>query len=766
RVSQLTQLEQGQTAQLEVVALDSDGNLIDPNLLHLDWKADNGSAIQVDENGMVKGLLPVSTANVTVTDLNTQVSDTGQVIVTGPFTGDPALLDKLFFAFANQSLIKAGDSVPFVLIAVDTQGRPIDPAKLGQINWTVSDTTHFKIDANGVVTALTDTSGTARVSATAGGKQALGSVDMLHGSDQGTPPSGNPSQSAPPTGEPSPSVAPTVAPTVSPSIAPTVAPSVSPTPSVSPSATPTPVLTGNPSALARLIISPSVNTFDGKGDSGNFFVQAIDNAGNFIDPASLNLSWSTDKPTIFLVQGSGRDCKVIADDNSGFASLFVTDQASGIKASAELHIGSGGGGGGGGGGGSAPAAVVLTEPVVDDFNFSYAGGSDGRLYAFNSEQDQVWNFRADGAITRNPAAGPNLIENFIAEQVGPGSGNRLFFGTAAGSFYSVFFDAGSQVQGVQDWKVDAGAAVTTAPLVNVDRGVVVFGDADGRLHGYSLTGGQLWDGPVQISDDALLSSPIATRENAFFVATGEGQLCSLDIGSGATNDCIPLSQPSASPGAVVADPAITSFGAVLVPSMDGHLYIAFHDGCADFQGGTDSIDLETPLHNPIAVNDDNIAFVPAGRDLVQVLANDGLTRGWRTPVCSEGSEIVGAPLLTRRNFQIEQIGPDSGQYAYVSCTDGNLYKVDTLFGDIKDSQPIAGDAENLIAGPAVTLQNIQPLQIGPLGSEILVGGPDGKMQAFDTNNEFLQGGNDGPDFWPKFRYDGFNSGVMDRFFCR
>ncbi|MEZ0370015.1 MAG: PQQ-binding-like beta-propeller repeat protein [Candidatus Sericytochromatia bacterium] len=757
RVSQLTQLEQGQTAQLEVVALDSDGNLIDPNLLNLDWKAENGSAIQIDENGVVTGLLPVSASNVTVTDLNTQVSDTGQVVVTGPFTGDPALLDKLFFAFPNQTLIKAGDSVPYILIAVDTQGRPIDPAKLGEIKWAVADTTRFKIDANGVVTALTDgtaaaVTGMSQVTATASGKQALGTVDMLHGSGQGTPPS--PGQSTPPSSEPSPSVS--VAPTVVPSIAPTVTPSVSPTPTVAPSATPTPVLTGNPSNLVRLIISPSVNTFDGKGDSANFFVQAVDNAGNFIDPATLTLVWSTDKPLVFLVQGAGKDCKVIADDNSGFGQLTVTDQGSGIKATAELHIGSGGGSGGGGG--STPAAAVLSEPVIDEAGFMYAGGDDGKIHAFDNEGDPVWTFQADGDIVRNPAATGGVQQEEY----------RLYFGTEEGSLYGVDFEEGNEgnVDGVQAWKIDVGSEVTTAPLVreNRDGGIIVVGAADGMLHAYTLDGANnrepLWERDPDVESSApLRSSPIMNGNGHIVVATPGGDLCSINADTGFIIECDPLNSDFPNTP-VVADPVFAGENRILVPSQDGNLYLFSIDsqgelGSNDFVDISDAFDTtsETPLNNSVAVdnNDGNSTiYAPAGRDLVAIDFFPNFPfmftpSGWKTTVCESGETIVGAPLVSNAGARADKL-------VYVTCTDGNLYSLNATNGEevdgvVVDKQEIEGRASDLVAGPAFLP--------GDPGT-VVVGGPDGKMQLFETDEFFTA--TEGDNFWPKFRYDQFNSG--------
>ena len=610
------------------------------------------------------------------------------------------------------------------------------------------------------VTALTDstaaaTTGMSQVTASASGKQALGSVDMLHGSGQGTPPSTTPG-SAPPSSEPSPSTS--VAPTVTPSIAPTVTPSVSPTPTVSPSATPTPVLTGNPSALARLIISPSVNTFDGKGDSANFFVQAVDNAGNFIDPATLTLIWSTDKPVVFIVQGAGRDCKVIADDNSGFGQLTVTDQGSGIKASAELHIGSGGGSGGGGG--STPVTTaVLSEPVIDEAGFMYAGGNDGMIHAFDADGDPVWTFQADGDIVRNPAATGGAQQE--EEEY------RLYFGTENGSLYGVDFDEGNadNSDGVQAWKVDVGAEVTTAPLVreNRDGGIVVVGAADGILHAYTLDGANnrapLWERDPDVeSSDPLLSSPIMNANGHIVVATPGGDLCSINAETGFIIDCDPLNSDFPDTP-VVADPVFAGENRILVPSQDGNLYLFSIDpngnlSSNDFVDISDAFDTsETPLNNPVAVDNNDSGstiYAPAGRDLVAI---DYFPEpnfmfppsGWKTTVCESGDTIIGAPLVSNA-------GAGGDKLVYVTCTDGNLYSLNATNGEevdgaLDDKQEIEGRASDLVAGPA--------LLPGDPG-QVVVGGPDGEMQLFDTDETFNPTIED--NFWPKFRYDQFNSG--------
>lgn len=771
RVTQFTQLAEGETAQLAVFAFDDQGNQIDPALLSLEWKAADGTAIQIDQNGLVKGLLPFSSSEVTVTDTKTQISDSGQISVTGQYTGDPALLDRLLFAYANQSLVNQGDQIAFHLIALDTQGRPIDPSKLGTINWAVSDTLHYSINGNGVVTALSgagssNAAALARVTAThsASGKVANGTVDMVHGGNNGTP-------SSPSSPEPGSSVSPSTAPSPSAvsSPVPTASPTLIPSPQPSPSSSANPLFPGDATKLARLSVSPSVGYLHEKGQIVSFFVQAYDTQDQLIDPSKLELVWSTNKAALFKVTGAGRDCTVEALDTSGYADLIVTNPATGIKGMAEIRMSSGGGGGGGS---PTVSRGVLTEPVIDEMLFSYAGSSNGRLYAFDNNQDETWSFRADGAIRQNPAA-------TIDYETGDG---RLFFGTQNGTVYGVNFRVGADNGGTTSWARTRNSAITTAPVVYDDAplGKVFVGNAAGDIYGYTFDGDPLNSGAAaDISDEPLLSSPVLfRRNNTLYAATQEGELCAVNPDTLSENECEPAYAPNESPaGAFVADLAMYDDNTIVVGNEDGNLYFFETDGQGVYQRRAYDLDegSDEPIRNPVAIDSNDVIYVPVGGSLYALEEGEGINDIWEgaRQICPGSSTIVGAPLVLNNDLN----------FVYVNCSNGRLYQVnasgitlnDADPGEVINSFPIAGGGSNLIAGPTVTLEEEQqqPTALVDGENHIFVGGANGEMQIFDLEGEFNDGleldldgagygrFEDKPFHWPIFRFDPNNSGVYN-----
>jgi hypothetical protein len=416
RVTQFTRLGLGQEAQLEVVALDGNGQRIDPNQLQLLWSAEDGKAITVDQNGVVRGLLPLSVSKVMVVDRRSGKDANGIVTVLGTaFDGDPAALDRLLFVLPEQGIANLGDSTAYHLIALDTQGRAIDPSKL-TLNWAVSDTQRFVIDANGRVTAR-EGSGQADVTATANGKSATGKVFIgrVLTPSEPTEPSTAPSTT--------PSVTPSVAPSAAPSVAPTVAPSAQPSATPSPVPSPSQVMPfgGDPARLASLALTPSTRNITFKGESALYSVIAKDTEGRYIDPAQLTLTWSMLHPDRFLVDQSG---KVTALTDSNYSTVRVSHAASGLSATAAVTMGSSSGGGGGGGGAPAPAAQM--NSVASFGNLLFSTSTDGHLYVYNSEGDQLSRYPESNTATPIYASPVVIGPNMLLTQIQPFFGPRVF----------------------------------------------------------------------------------------------------------------------------------------------------------------------------------------------------------------------------------------------------------------------------------------------------------------------------------------------------
>lgn len=448
RVTQFTRLGLGQEAQLEVIALDNNGQRIDPNQLQLLWSAEDGKAITVDQNGIVRGLLPLSVSKVMVVDQRSGKDANGIVTVLGSeLNGDPAALDRLLFVLPEQGIANLGDSTPYHVIAIDTQGRAIDPSKL-TFTWAVSDTQRFAIDANGRVTAR-EGSGQADVTASANGKTAKGKVFIGRVlDDTKTPPA------APPPTSP-PSVAPSVAPSVTPSAVPSAQPSATPTPVASPSQVMP--FGGDPARLASLSLTPSSRNITFKGESALYSVIAKDTDGRYIDPTQLTLVWSMVHPDRFMVDQTG---KVTALTDSNNSTVRVTHTASGLSATAGVTMGSSSGGGGGGG---APAPAYQMNSVMSFAHLLFSTSTDGHLYVYDTDGNQLSRYPESNNATPIYASPVILDQEIVPVQIQSFYGPRVFIvdGNGRMSLLGINEDGSLTLLGQRE----LGTSVRKTPIV-------------------------------------------------------------------------------------------------------------------------------------------------------------------------------------------------------------------------------------------------------------------------------------------------------------
>lgn len=606
---------------------------------------------------------------------------------------------------------------------------------------------------------------------------------QLPGSGTATPTSPTPPASSP---QATASPASTVEPSTEPSTEPSASPQSSPADSRFP---------GDSASLSRLEISPSRIIFDEKGEEGTYFVQAIDAAGKIIDPARLSFSWSTDKPAIYQLSSEGASVRIKVLQNSGFATLTVSESSSGLKATASLILGSSGDRNGG----ARPASpepsplepsLVLTEPVVDSAGFTYSAGSDQQIHAFDAEGNEVWSYDVGETITGHlTAAHIDRLGGDILS-VDPAGRTALYFGTDAGKLYRLIFAEGNA--GGAGATLDAGyplqlsdSAITSSPTISenvsylthggdTEPGMVLVGDADGMLYARNfngtLTDGTLLFGNTLVSDEPVLTSPIYYPEsfatddlfnstNAL-VNTQDGHILMLD---GGTNE----EYYQASSRAFVASPSGLEGGYAIMPNLDGRLYVTAgalrvpirdREPVVDelFLGDVAKINLGAPLRNSATGSPHHLIYVPVENRLAVIgysepdedpytlLDSLARRRDLERTVCPAGKRVVGAPLVT--------VSPGQ-EIVSLTCNDGSLHR---LFYDIEgedldfeheDVLALSGNGADLAAGPVFVRSQ----------DKIAVAGPDGKMQLFAATGEDSPNESD-PGIWSDFRYDPFNSG--------
>lgn len=346
-----------QKVALEILALDRNGKRIDPRKLNLRFTSKNPAAITVDSQGLLTGITPFESSLIQVEDARTQTRAEAEVMVSpNTFNGNPQAVSSLQLVLRQMTVPGKGETAQYLLIAKDTLGNAIDPARLS-LDWSVSNPNAFQVDKNGLVTALSP-SGLANVIVrdSVSGRTVTGQIRSLgQGDSTGTP------------------VIPT-RPTVP------AAPGVPTTPT-SPSnqgsgsqpTQPGPA-TGNPAEIASIVLTPSFTSLP-TGKKIQLTVTITDKNGKNVDPASVPLQWVSNLPDALSVDNQGT---VTAKTPSQTARITVSVpgqnlSASALVASTGAQQSSGGGGGGGGGGGS-PALppnlpALSTQPVsINSFN--------------------------------------------------------------------------------------------------------------------------------------------------------------------------------------------------------------------------------------------------------------------------------------------------------------------------------------------------------------------------------------------------------------
>ena len=269
----------GQKAMLEVIAIDDQGNLIDPAKLQLRFTSSKPGVITINNQGVLTGVVPFESSMIRVEDVKTRTSTQAEfTVTTNKFNGNPRSLATLQLVMRDQITPGQGADAQFEIIARDALGNAIDPAKL-TLDWTVADPSLFKVDKTGKVTALSST-GKSQITVRdpISGRVVTGTVQNLFSKDS-APPAQNSNNAVTdrpdpiPSGNPGTPVNPT-----------------SPSQGGSSPLQPPANNTGTPSSPLSITLTPAV-TYLPVGNRAQLNVSILDNQGNPINPNTLSLQW-------------------------------------------------------------------------------------------------------------------------------------------------------------------------------------------------------------------------------------------------------------------------------------------------------------------------------------------------------------------------------------------------------------------------------------------------------------------------------------------
>ncbi|GEM_PF-2413585 len=146
-------------------------------------------------------------------------------------------------------------------------------------------------------------------------------------------------------------------------------------------------------------------------------------------------------------------------------------------------------------------ASVRTKPLVDQNGTTYVGSIDGKVYAFDSDGNEIWVTNTGAAIEASPAMGLD---------------GSIYVGTADGALLKVDLDSPYEPTTL----VSVGAAIATTPAIN-DHGVVYFGADNGRLYAIDSSGNELWS---YDAGSPVRSSPKVTSDGIVRFGDDSGQV--------------------------------------------------------------------------------------------------------------------------------------------------------------------------------------------------------------------------------------------------
>ncbi len=193
-----------------------------------------------------------------------------------------------------------------------------------------------------------------------------------------------------------------------------------PAPGASATATPTPTpsSTGGasftlPDNVVGIRFANNDRFLDQKGESTVFKTELVDRSGNVVTLNTVPLEWSSDKPTEFSVDQSG---KITALVDAGFATITVRVSGTNLEARSVINVSTGSSGGGGGGGGSS--SPTNPAPVISSVSASStAVNGSGTLVKLTAVASDANNTLTNNSFTWSCSANCNTFESTTGSTV-------------------------------------------------------------------------------------------------------------------------------------------------------------------------------------------------------------------------------------------------------------------------------------------------------------------------------------------------------------
>jgi len=190
------------------------------------------------------------------------------------------------------------------------------------------------------------------------------------------------------------------------------------------------------------------------------------------------------------------------------------------------------------------------SPAIPGDGTVFAGSDDNRLYSFNADGNEQWQFEA-GDDMGGPSVGTDADGNI-----------RIYAGSAEGVIYAL------DKNGKQKWTYETGGSAIPAPAlwVDSDDNRFVFAvSADNRLYKLKDEGDAVSLVWRFSTGDAISASPAINSDGIIFVGSGDGYLYAINTDG--TQKWRYLTGDS-----IATSPAIDSDGTVYTGSDDGYLH--------------------------------------------------------------------------------------------------------------------------------------------------------------------------------------------------
>ncbi len=280
--------------------------------------------------------------------------------------------------------------------------------------------------------------------------------------------------------------------------------------------------------------------------------------------------------------------------------------------------------------------TLTAAPVIGEGGMLYAGGADGVLYAFSSEDgSKIWTVEVGGAIVSSPDLCPDDEIIYVAGR--------------EGKLYAVGKEGGEVM-----WTFETGAAILSSPVVAED-GAVYVGNNEGRAYAVNSDGTEKWS---YETGGAVVPGAAVCGSGGVYVGSYDGMLYALDPADGSQLWSTEIG------GTVMSAPAAGDSGIVYVGGGDGLLYaLNAEDGSVAWTFETGARIRSAP------------AFGPDGT--VYAGSLDG------SLYCvnkSDGTEIWA--FKTEGEFASLTVSGARGT-AYAINTDGRLYALDEGNGTLQ-----------------------------------------------------------------------------------